>query len=504
MSVDLLRSWRTNFAALLLFGFVLTSLGRAAPDENGPALRYAWKTGEEHAFQVKITIDRDDQEETHSGTPSYKVMAADDDGIKLQFLGGVNKTTKMKVQPGAFPRFPGPPPFPRDPFGPPGFSGARTLTINERGRVITEEGNSQLPYLLGDLAQMILIPLPKTSEKSWTIQRETNITVSESNGFRHPFFDRREKKNVRAEEESIYAIAKTEGDVVTIKESYSLQSLEQVKKKPTMEMVGDATILFDTKLGGPTSYESNLSLVLREGNTTTEIPITVSLKRVDPAELEASRKAAAEAAAKAKADAEAEMHKPLSPAELAGLIDDLNSDDKDRAKKALDQLAKKIPPEPDPKVSVAIDRFVTHDDFWVRKSAISALEKWATKDSVPALLSALEDKDVFHRAAAIGAISKFPSQEVADGLAALLADNFSRGKAAEVLQTMGEMAEEPSLPHLKSKDFVTQMETCKVLGAVGGERSLKALEPLASGSNGLVEREAKQAIEKIKKRLAMK
>jgi len=469
----------------------------AAPDDQS-ALKYAWKTGDEHAFKVDITIETDDDTETHSGMPAYRVVSSDDSGIKLQFSGGVIKTNRPKVRPGAFPRFPGPPSFPRAGFGPT----ARTVTINDRGKVITEEGESQLPYLLGDLAVMPLIPLPKGSEKSWTINRETNISITESTGFRHPFFDRdrREKKNVRAEEEMVYAVSNTEGDVVTIKESYTLEALEQVKGKPTMEMIGDGTYLFDTKLGGPTSYESKINLVLREGNTTTEIPITVSIKRVDPVELEKIRKDSEAAAAKAKADADAEARKPLEPTELSELIDNLNSDEKGEAKKALDKLAKKIPIAPDPKVSVAIDRHVTSEDLWVRRSALAAMEKWGTKESLPALLEGLKDKDVFTRASAINAVEKFPSKETAEALAPLLEDGFSRGKASEILAKMGDVAEAPALEHLQSKDFVTQMETCKVLAAVGGEKSLEALKPLTSDRNGLVQGEAKKAIDAIKKR----
>lgn len=488
-----------HFCGILAAMFIAGALTTARGADSQP-LRYAWKTGEEHAFKTEITIDTDDETDTHSGTPSYRVQSAEEGTIKLQFNSGLHKSSKPKARAGAFP---GIPPFPRPPrFGGPTFPQARVLTINDRGKVITEEGESQLPYLLGDLALLPLVPLPKGNEKSWTVSRETTISITQDTGFRHPFFDRRggDKKLVKADEELVYAISKTEGDLSTIKESYTLEALEQVKGKPSMEMIGDGTYQFDMKLGGPVSYESKLTLVLREGNTTTEIPITISMKRIDTAELEKMRKESAAAAEKAKADADAEMRKPLDPSELTALIDDLNGDDKGAAKKALDKLAKKVPMEPNPNVSAAIERHIISDDFWTRKSAAAAMEKWATQESVPTLLEGLKDKDVFTRASVITAISQFPSKEVAAGLAPLLADGFSRGKAREVLAKMGDMAEEPALEYAKSKDWVTQMEACKVLGEVGGKKSLAVLEPLVSESNGLVQAEAKKAVEAIKKR----
>jgi hypothetical protein len=488
--------------AALVLGFGLGAGGASADDEG--SLRYRWQAGEEHAFKVSIKIDTDDSVDTLLGQPSYQVVSSDDDGIKLQFHGGVTTSSAPKSPARGFPRTPFPPSPRRSPFGPGDAVGARTLTINDRGRVVAEEGSSQLPYLLGDLALLPFMPLPKSDEKTWTMQRETTISVQQNSEFRHPFFDRREVRNVKAEEESVYTITGREGDIVTVKESYSLLTLEKVRKKPAMEIVGEATVLFDTKLGGPTSYESELSLVLREGNSTMEVPITVSMKRIDPVELANSRKAAAEAAAQAKAAADAEMRKPLEPGEVSALIDQLNSDDKNVIRGALDRLAKKLPAEPNPEIAAAIDQHAAHDDFWVRRSAVAALERWATEESAPAVIELLQDKDVFIRGSAIEIIRKYPSQDAADALGKLLADGFSRGKAAEVLMTFGELAREPALPHLKSSDFVTQMEACKVLGAVGTGDDLAALQSLAADNNGLVKNAATQAVADIGKRVKKK
>jgi hypothetical protein len=481
------------FLAATLLAAMLLAAASASADDEVPLLRYSWKAGDEHVFQATITVDMDDKQDTISGMPTYKVVEADEDVTKIQFIGGATTHSQPKARPGAFPGFPRLPP--RPPFPRPGLPGLgqRTLSINDRGRLIAEEGNTPLPYLLGDLAHLPLVPLPRGAEKSWAIERDTGISVTEDPGFRHPFFERQERKNVRAEEESLYSIVGIEGDVVTIKESYSLRALELVKKKPSMEMIGDVTIEFDRKLGGPVSYEGEFSLVFREGNSTTEIPIKVSIKRLDAEELEKIRLAGE----KVRADAEAERRKPLDATEMATLLDDLNSDDRNRARRALTRLAGKEPLEADATLSAAIDRYVTHEDQFLRKSALDALAKWGTAESAPVIREAIKDDYVFARGSALAALARFPSKENAVAIAPLLSDNVNRSKAAEALIALGQDAEEATIELLADKQIFTQLEACKVLGVIGGDASVKALTPLAAESNPLVQNAAKKAIDDI-------
>src|SRR5262249_39636149 len=153
----------------------------AADTDKTSALRYRWKAGQTYAYSVTVEIDQGEYLDVLSGTPTYTVVKADADGTKPSFRGTLAEKSEAK----AGRRIP----LRRtrmSPFSP--FTGvssgaaagrASELTINDRGEVTATQGSSQLPYLLGNLSQLMLEPLPKGNERTWNVSQDIAIGIAE-------------------------------------------------------------------------------------------------------------------------------------------------------------------------------------------------------------------------------------------------------------------------------------------------------------------------------------
>jgi hypothetical protein len=157
-------------------------------------------------------------------------------------------------------------------------------------------------------------------------------------------------------------------------------------------------------------------------------------------------------------------------------------------------------------ISALLDRFLKSDSENARNKAVDAAEYWATAKNIPSLLAALESADNSHRRDIIKALGATGGNAKSATVLANLLETNTKYEAARALIGMKQYAEPAVLPLLQSKDSSTRREACSVLGDVGGSKSLKALEALAtkSGKDDLQPFEVKQAIEKIKERLAVK
>ena len=118
-------------------------------------LAYQWKAGQSYVYRVKIVGERGDSSEHFSGDVTYKVKSIADDEIELVMTRGLKReerpsATRIFVIPGRHIRFYSEVERPKD----------VTITVSPLGRVLRIEGSSPLPYLLGDLSQLMIEPLP--------------------------------------------------------------------------------------------------------------------------------------------------------------------------------------------------------------------------------------------------------------------------------------------------------------------------------------------------------
>ena len=127
-------------------------------------LPYDIKPKQKVAYRVKIVVSTPSATETMQGVIVYTGTTANEQVLTVEYNGGLKKSTKSKTTSrgpggGRFGRRPGGPPIPRSPWDQPDFRGlvtsTNTLVITRDGTVESMRGDSQLPFLLGNLSLMM-------------------------------------------------------------------------------------------------------------------------------------------------------------------------------------------------------------------------------------------------------------------------------------------------------------------------------------------------------------
>jgi HEAT repeat protein len=498
-SLNDFRRYPLTLTLLLLASWTATSVFGQA---NSPTMRYGWKQGQTYMYNVQVEADRGDYLEVLSGNPNYNVTSADRDNIKFTFTGTLMESTKQK--PGKNVIVVGPPRL-RSPFSPLGGVGIgglgrpHEITINPRGEIVSMQGSSQLPFLLGNLSELMLELLPEKNEPTWTTSKDTAITLSNSM-FPRPIFRNEDRQQIKATERTTYTLEKVNGDFATIQKIYELRTAELTNGKPRFEIAGRGPITFDVKQGTPVAMEFQQTFAVREGNNTEETGLKITYKLLDSAEA-AKIKTAAEEARKVAESKQKEAAKPFEGSELTTSLDDLKSGDQGKLIRALSTFQNKKPAEPNAAVAKALESLLTSNNLNTRNQAAKALENWATTDSAASLATAIESKDLFVRHSAMKALARIAPADGAELIAERMNELSDRAHAAKVLQEIGSAAEPATLKMLSHKEWQVRWEAVKVLKEIGTKKSLDPLKPLQTKDENIFVRQTSgQAIEAIQKR----
>lgn len=157
-----------------------------------------------------------------------------------------------------------------------------------------------------------------------------------------------------------------------------------------------------------------------------------------------------------KADAEAAPAPPGRPANLDEALADLNNDGASR-RRAAEWLAK-APLNADRQNEVArrLEQLLSDGDGQMRLAVLKALQVWATKDNVPALLRVLEeDDDAFDLTAkqeAMGVLGQLKDERGAEVIARFLPHAAVGEQAKQALQKIGPAAQKAVLPYYHHPD----------------------------------------------------
>jgi hypothetical protein len=187
---------------------------------------------------VTIQSDRGDYLVNYSGTPSFTVNSADADGMKLTFVGSLSESKKAKLGKRLFFR----PSFPRSNLSGVGIGGrSQTISINRFGEVTSSKGSSQLPYLLGNLSQLLLEPLSKEGKTTWSVGEDISIGTSNSRFPRPMFLGRRDGTSYKERQDTTYKIDKSDEKHVVINKTFTLKSLVKEGGRADFRRRNDAT-----------------------------------------------------------------------------------------------------------------------------------------------------------------------------------------------------------------------------------------------------------------------
>ena len=291
-------------------------------------LRYDIAPQQTVPYSVKIAVDTPDAVVTMSGVVTFTGKSASPDGLTLLYRGGLTKSQKTKARRGfGPPGFGGPPrrggpSGMRSPFDQPDFPGlysstSNTLAISRTGQVSSMQGNSQLPYLLGNLSLFFFESLPVDDAESWQDGSGISITSKSSPAFGPrfgPFAGNNEETVTGGGERVNYQITERSKKQVTIKRTYELTSPPAAGKATSYRMTGEGTWIFNQKLGVSERADHKLELEITSDNQTTKMPVTVAWHRMSEDEFTQHK----EAVAKRQAELKERLAKQAAARKAAG------------------------------------------------------------------------------------------------------------------------------------------------------------------------------------------
>jgi HEAT repeat protein len=169
-------------------------------------------------------------------------------------------------------------------------------------------------------------------------------------------------------------------------------------------------------------------------------------------------------------------------------LTDLKSNEAGRRREAAERLSEMPAPDKASQADVAkaLTKALEDPDEGTRERAAKALIVWATPDSVPALLQALDSKNVWVRRHSMEALGKMKEESAAQPIAAHLVPGDDRQAASKALQLMvGTKAENAVIPYLLHNDEGVVIEACRVLQAIGtksNKRTVSALDQIVKAA----------------------
>jgi hypothetical protein len=479
--------------------------GGSLPDAAKPAvataallkkLHYDWKKGQTYVYRVRVIGERGNDTENRTGEVTYKVKSTQLGEIQLAMTS--NMKYEATVNPHRFVLLPG-----RHVGFVSNADGAKevTITIDPHGRLLKSQGEAPLPYLLGDLSELIVEPLPQAEQVSWTISGDPGVAVV---SLQYPFwrFSRPGfREGVPAAEKTVYTVLEGSGKLIAITKRYEMTSAATLAGKPRIEAAGDGKLKFDTERGVFASLDFDIQVTVRDSNKTEVTPLHVTyrlLSEEDIAEAAKDAQRAKEEARKAKQ----EKARPLTDNEIETALADLASDDAERITSSAKLLAEKNPQNPNPKIAKALESIMLNsEDVRHRTEAAMALKNWSTPESVPGLIKAMmNDRWPPVISNAIVALCKYTPKEAIKPVAQQLLNMQTRGAAVKFLRAVGPDAEDAVLSHIESKDPWVRAEICGLLETLGTKKSLPALEKAVADDNWMVNGNARKAVASVKAR----
>lgn len=432
----------------------------------------------------------------------------------LRVGGQMTQTTKPK--PGSGDRFGGPPRIGPPPFRLPGFPAEAEVRVDSIGNVREFRGGDSLPFLLGPLPLLMLDRLPGDGRTRWEVKNQCTIQEGGDDD-RFPFgprmrpfgpggppFGRQRDEGTRhdALEKTVYTLAETKGGLVTIKRVYELKTRHAEGQPPFMHATTSGTITFDLEAGVPKEFVSKGTFTVAQPNVTVRIPLTVSYALGQPPAADAGVADATARPGPAPVPATNREPQALSAADLDAIRADLKGKGP-RLRLSLSRLrTAAIDEERRPDIAAALADLLTDSDWSIQQGAAMALRTWATADTVPALLPLVSGGNDFVRNDVIAALGMLEDPRACDVLAARLLVLGDRRAAAEALRRIGPACEPALLGVVARADTFAKWEICRLLGELGTQASVPALQEMIRVSDFSVKGHAEAALKVLEGRLA--
>ena len=325
-------------------------------------LQYDFTKDQKASYEYDIQIDTSASLISYTGIVHYNVTLVNEQLVRLTFNGGLSEQTKSTTnrEPNFGKGIPRPLNLPSI-FTQNNFTGKtqskNSISMTRSGQVLTLDGTSQLPFLLGNLSLMPFEQLPVEENKTWRSDSGVSIT-DDSNALRYsfrpfgPFAFQPAERMQLASELSQYTIANTEAGLVTVEKTYEMKTPDTGDRE-SFQMTGKGVWSFDINDHFPSSTDMQYTLSIIDGNTTKTFPIKVKFKKLTEerlATIQAESKANLEKSQKLFEERKALSKAPIVGQELDELLSQLNSSKAHDKHSALIKLMQKENFDADPKL----------------------------------------------------------------------------------------------------------------------------------------------------------
>ena len=418
-------------------------------------------------------------------------------------------------------------PFPRD------ERDTGTVRVNSVGEVIEFQGKSNLPFLLGPLAQLFIQPVDPDGNKVWSTESEGMISIVKKSeapdplrrglppSLGRPFgsggprfsglprnpFQREEPeetvKDISAIERVHYEIIEVDGDRVTIRKKYQFVTQDD-EERPYFNVKGVGTFVFDRKVGMPAKMTYRATITKNDEEGAFSVPLNVSYELRDPEEVKRQRE---ETRARiAEQNRQQEEWRTVPNAEN---VEKILADVEPRSMsigvispmQELSTVA--IVPEKRTKVMEVAKQHMAYDNNFVAGLAAEVVAKWSTRVHVETLKEIFLERNLSYRKAKKMAAKKLieiDEQQFFPSMVDEMEDTGFRYELKKILIEAGPEMEQPILDAFdKFSDNSIRRNLLDVLKEIGTRKSIPLLEELER-NDGSLKYPAKRALAEIRKR----
>lgn len=469
---------------------LLTLSSSNAADSAG--LKYKWEKGQQFAYRIKIDIKLENYSEILTGVEQYSVIDSNADGFSLRCTGRLNSRTKstskqVRIHPMRLHRHHSP--FAGLTHSMSGVFEQHVINVNRYGEIITVKGSSLLPYLIGNLSEINLIPLSPEGNTSWNESEKKSISIISNDRFPQTLGSSNVEKTMGAKETTDYKITGQTADEVTLESRHSYRTIAVVDGNPEVELSGTGKILFDKKQGCVKSLTLNYKLFRRSESTVHKFPITITSIQLTESELKKMKAEQEElqkkhAALKKKHEEASKFEIPENiEADLKNILSDLATDNVFKRKSALKRLSLAKPKKANPEISSILIKIMKSGDLSVASDASKALVVWSTKADIPALIELLPQVNFLGSEAVMESILVHKTPEGIQAVALLLKEPGKSQNASKKLISYGSGAEDAVLAQLDPSNFSTLVHVLRVLKEIGTEKSLKKIDEISKSTD---------------------
>ncbi len=171
--------------------------------------------------------------------------------------------------------------------------GGGRLLIDQFGRISHSVGETDLPMLQGQLGRFGIEPLSADGLKTWQESQVASIvkvvrSPTTPRRYRSPLerlygrspygFGGSSEQKVEIQpivEQVDYEVIKENSDIVEIKKTYHLETMQEAGEPTRLVVAGTGTLVFDKRAGMPRSMRYQGTFALADGDQTVRVPITI-------------------------------------------------------------------------------------------------------------------------------------------------------------------------------------------------------------------------------------